>query len=67
MGGRIFFGKPPYLDAPTVCRYFIDDRPSHDSVKEFAYFLWLKDGCPDGQNEEFWFQAEQFLIDQKKE
>ena len=26
-------------------------------IREAAYFLWEKAGCPDGTGEEFWLQA----------
>lgn len=27
-------------------------------IQEVAYFKWLKAGCPDGRDLEFWFAAE---------
>ena len=30
----------------------------NDRVRERAYFLWLEEGCPDGQAERHWLAAE---------
>jgi hypothetical protein len=30
----------------------------NDRIREFAYFLWLEEGCPDGQAERHWSAAE---------
>jgi hypothetical protein len=27
------------------------------AVRERAYLLWMKDGCPDGRSEEYWHRA----------
>lgn len=32
-----------------------------DRVREFAYFLWLEEGCPEGQAERHWSAAEALL------
>lgn len=37
-------------------------------IREAAYFLWEKAGCPDGSGEEFWLQAHvQFFGEPKSE
>jgi hypothetical protein len=33
----------------------------HDRIREIAYFLWLEDGCPDGEAERHWAAAEALL------
>ena len=30
----------------------------NDRVRERAYFLWLEEGCPDGEAERHWLAAE---------
>ena len=30
-------------------------------IREIAYFLWLEEGCPDGQEERHWLAAETIL------
>lgn len=32
-----------------------------DRIREFAYFLWLDEGCPEGQAERHWSAAEALL------
>lgn len=37
-------------------------------IREAAYFLWEKAGCPEGSGEEFWIQAHvQFFGEPKSE
>jgi Protein of unknown function (DUF2934) len=31
-----------------------------DRIRELAYFLWLEEGCPEGQAERHWQTAETF-------
>jgi Protein of unknown function (DUF2934) len=30
----------------------------NDRIREIAYFLWLEEGCPEGQEERHWLAAE---------
>ena len=32
-----------------------------DQIREIAYFLWLEAGCPEGQAERHWRDAEALL------
>jgi hypothetical protein len=32
-----------------------------DQIREIAYFLWLGAGCPEGQAERYWRDAETLL------
>jgi transcriptional regulator with XRE-family HTH domain len=36
--------------------------PTYEEVAERAYLLWQQRGCPDGNAEEDWFQAERQLM-----
>jgi len=36
----------------------IDVRPSQDEVAKRAYFIYLKQGCPQGQDVQHWLEAE---------
>jgi hypothetical protein len=38
---------------------FPDEAASQDAVARAAYFFWLKEGCPQGRDQEHWFQAEE--------
>ena len=33
----------------------------NDRIREIAYFLWLEDGCPEGQAERHWSTVEALL------
>jgi hypothetical protein len=33
----------------------------NDRIRELAYFLWLEEGCPEGQAERHWSAAEALL------
>jgi hypothetical protein len=36
--------------------------PDRDTrIREIAYFLWLEEGCPEGQEERHWLAAEALL------
>ena len=36
----------------------IDVRPSRDEVATKAYYIYLNRGCPQGQDQVHWFEAE---------
>jgi hypothetical protein len=46
--------RPSRAEAETI-----PDR--NDRIREIAYFLWLKEGCPDGAAERHWLAAETLL------
>jgi len=31
---------------------------NHDAIARCAYFIWKKEGCPEGRDVEFWTRAE---------
>jgi hypothetical protein len=33
----------------------------NDWIREVAYFLWLEEGCPEGQEDRHWLAAEALL------
>ena len=33
----------------------------NDRIREIAYFLWLEEGCPEGEAERHWLAAETLL------
>ena len=43
---------------------------SHEQIREFAYFIWKDEGCPNGRDLEHYFYAKQVLeekeADEKK-
>jgi hypothetical protein len=40
--------------------------PTEQDIKVRAYQLWEQAGCPEGRDQEFYFQAEQDLRDEEK-
>ena len=39
----------------------------NDRIREMAYFLWLDEGCPEGEEERHWTTAEALLIESEPE
>src|SRR5688572_3212285 len=35
--------------------------PTHDEIAQLAYEIWQNRGCPDGQDQELWLEAERQL------
>ena len=35
--------------------------PTDENISKQAYQIWESEGCPDGRDQEFWFQAEILL------
>jgi Protein of unknown function (DUF2934) len=52
--------KPPQRASATPLaaepKAGMTDRDQH--VRDIAYFLWLEDGCPEGDDERHWLAAE---------
>lgn len=61
-GRQDFFGTPPYLQNVGNCAYFMDDRPSTEAIRAYAYTLWEKAGRLNGNDEENWLRAEAELL-----
>ena len=36
-------------------------------VRDIAYFLWLEDGCPEGEDERHWLAAEDMVGSEPEE
>ncbi len=54
---RDSFAAMPYDAATGTCTYFHTNQPSESAIRDAAYYLWLRAGCPDGYAEEHWAQA----------
>jgi hypothetical protein len=39
----------------------------NDRVREIAYFLWLEEGSPDGEDERHWTTAEALLLSEPEQ
>lgn len=40
----------------------IFSQPTHEEIAACAYFIYLNEGCPAGQQAEHWRQAEEQLV-----
>ena len=36
-------------------------KPTDDEIREAAYHMWIEDGAPHGDDQAYWFKAEQAL------
>lgn len=53
-------GPLPRSQAPAITTGA--DESLHDAIRELAYFKWKAAGCPDGQDDRFWLDAERELL-----
>ncbi|NJN72339.1 MAG: DUF2934 domain-containing protein [Limnothrix sp. RL_2_0] len=46
-------------DDPAIatCEYFVSNLPSEALIRETAYYLWQRKGCPEGQTQANWDEA----------
>lgn len=40
--------------------------PPEGQVRQRAYFLWLEQGCPEGEDLAFWYAAQQELLEEQE-
>jgi hypothetical protein len=38
--------------------------PHENDIRDRAYALWLSDGAPEGQDQEYWYRAERELAEE---
>ncbi|MEI6179368.1 MAG: DUF2934 domain-containing protein [Chloroflexales bacterium] len=55
--GRDAFGTPPYDAVGGRCEWFHSNVPSEALIRETAYYLWLRNGCPERRELEHWYEA----------
>ena len=55
--GRDAFGSVPYDAVRGTCDHFYSNVPSEALVRETAYYLWQRSGCPVGRSTEHWDAA----------
>jgi hypothetical protein len=51
-------GARPVAPLASSSQDEADPRPSHDEVARRAYFIYLNQRCPQGQDVEHWLEAE---------
>ncbi len=55
-----WFGRAPYDPPTNRCDHFwdiADLAPTEAHVRDRAYVLWQREGCPEGRAEAHWHQA----------
>ena len=55
--GRDRFTALPYNAVSGTCDYFHSNEPTEALIRETAYYLWLREGCPDNCADEYWAEA----------
>ena len=65
-GRTDFFGSPPFDKIEGTCEHFVTDRPKLEDLARLAYDLWENSGCKSGLDESFWIEAENMLIEKKR-
>lgn len=55
--GRDRFASAPYDATAGTCAWFEPNQPSEALVREAAYYIWQRDGCPDNRAQEHWDEA----------
>jgi len=54
---RDAFAALPYNEATGTCEWFYSNEPEEAMVREAAYYLWLRNGCPENRDVEHWEEA----------
>ncbi len=57
-GRQDFFGSLPFDFAKNLCEHFLENT---EQVKKQAYFIWLAQGKPEGQETAHWEEAEKAI------
>lgn len=57
MPGRDSFAALPYDTVTGTCEWFISNEPNEALVRETAYYIWLRNGCPANRTREHWYEA----------
>lgn len=59
--GRDRFAALPYRAESGTCDSFITNIPSQESIRDAAYYIWLRCGRPAGHALDHWDEAYQSL------
>lgn len=62
VGRQDWLSAPPYRVETGKCSWFWDiqkEMPTTESIRRRAYDIWMRAGCPEGQADAHWLQAEQ--------
>lgn len=55
--GRDRFASLPYDPIAGTCEWFQSNQPSEALIRETAYYIWLRNGCPENRAQEHWDEA----------
>lgn len=55
--GRDRFASLPYDPAAGTCEWFCSNQPAEALIRETAYYIWLRAGCPENCADEHWRAA----------
>lgn len=55
--GRDAFAALPYDAVTGTCAWFESNIPSHASIRETAYYRWLRAGRPENCAQTYWDEA----------
>ncbi|MEO7913267.1 MAG: DUF2934 domain-containing protein [Roseiflexaceae bacterium] len=55
--GRDSFAALPYDAATGTCDYFHTNLPDEALIRQTAYYIWLRSGCPENREIEHWYEA----------
>ena len=55
--GRDSFAALPYDAATGTCDYFHSNLPEEPLIRQTAYYIWLRNGCPENRATEHWYEA----------
>ncbi|MDD5394513.1 MAG: DUF2934 domain-containing protein [Thiothrix sp.] len=55
--GRDRFASLPYDAVSGTCEWFQSNTPSESAIREAAYYIWLRKGCPENRAAEHWDEA----------
>ncbi len=55
--GRDRFASLPYDAATGTCEWFETNQPSEALIRETAYYIWLRNGCPEDCAQAHWDEA----------
>lgn len=55
------FASMPFDAVTGTCDWFQTNQPSEKAIREAAYYIWLREGCPQNRCEQHWQEAYQTL------
>jgi hypothetical protein len=63
VGKQDFFTRLPYGLISLNCKYYLDDRPSEEKIRQLAYQLWETSDRQEDNSLTYWLAARKQLLD----